>query len=229
MHVDAAYAGVALILPEYKHLTTHLAAFDSYNTNMHKWLLTNFDASLLYVKKRKNLIDALSITPSYLRNTHSESGLVTDYRDWQIPLGRRFRSLKIWFVVRTYGVQGLQAYLRKHIQLGEEFAEWVTGRPDLFTILSGPAFALTVLQIKPRMINGDARAENTESADAVTKLVYEKINAEGKIMLTSSVIEGKYVIRVVACTPKTEREHLRKAFDILVETAEEARRWTKEL
>jgi aromatic-L-amino-acid decarboxylase len=122
VHVDAAYAGVALICPEYQHLTSSFQHFHSFNTNMHKWLLTNFDASCLYVKKRKDLIDALSILPSYLRNEFSESGLVTDYRDWQIPLGRRFRSLKIWFVLRTYGINGLQAHIRKHVKLGELYA-----------------------------------------------------------------------------------------------------------
>lgn len=220
VHVDAAYAGVALILPEYQHYTTNLADFDSFNTNMHKWLLTNFDASLLYVKKRRNLIDALSITPTYLRNAHSESGLVTDYRDWQIPLGRRFRSLKIWFVVRTYGVEGLQAYLRNHIRLGEEFAAWVSERPDLFTIISGPAFAMTVLRINPEVLNGSTGIHGTMLGDAVTKDVYEMINAEGKIMLTSSVVGGRYVIRIVSGSPKTDREHLRKAYEILVETAQ---------
>jgi aromatic-L-amino-acid decarboxylase len=108
VHVDAAYAGAALVCPEYQHLTASFEHFHSFNMNMHKWLLTNFDASCLFVRKRKDLIDSLSIMPSYLRNEFSESGLVTDYRDWQIPLGRRFRSLKIWFVLRTYGVKGLQ-------------------------------------------------------------------------------------------------------------------------
>lgn len=224
VHVDAAYAGVALILPEYKHHTAPFAAFDSFNTNMHKWLLTNFDASLLYVRQRKHLIDALSITPSYLRNTHSESGLVTDYRDWQIPLGRRFRSLKVWFVVRTYGVQGMRAYLSNHIRLGEEFAAWVAGRPDLFAIVSGPAFAMTVLRVKPRAVNGGAKGvDGTVSGDALTKDAYEMVNAGGKIMLTSSVVGGRYVIRVVSGSPKTDREHLRKAFETLVEAAEKAR------
>ncbi len=220
VHVDAAYAGVALILPEYQHYTTNLAAFDSFNTNMHKWLLTNFDASLLYVKKRKMLIDALSITPPYLRNAHSESGLVTDYRDWQIPLGRRFRSLKIWFVVRTYGVEGLQAYLRNHIQLGEEFAAWVSERPDLFTIVSGPAFAMTVLRLNPQVLNGSAGSHAAMLGDAMTRDAYEMVNAGGEIMLTSSVVGGRYVIRIVSGSPKTDREHLRKAYGILVEMAQ---------
>ena len=121
IHVDAAYAGAAMVLPEYHRLSEKISFVDSLNFNMHKWLLTNFDASVLYVQKRRDLTDALSITPAYLRNEFTEKGLVTDYRDWQIPLGRRFRALKIWFVVRTYGVKGLQEHIRHHINLGNLF------------------------------------------------------------------------------------------------------------
>src|SRR6187402_2494096 len=142
VHVDAAYAGAALVCPEYQHLTASFEHFHSFDMNMHKWLLTNFDASCLFVRKRKDLIDSLSISPTYLRNEFSESGLVTDYRDWQIPLGRRFRSLKIWFVLRTYGVKGLQAHIRKHVKLGEVFAGLLETRTDLFEIVTGPNFAL---------------------------------------------------------------------------------------
>ncbi|KAL9610212.1 MAG: hypothetical protein Q9167_005061, partial [Letrouitia subvulpina] len=214
------------------HHTAPFPAFDSFNTNMHKWLLTNFDASLLYVRTRKPLIDALSITPAYLRNARSESGLVTDYRDWQIPLGRRFRSLKIWFVLRTYGVLGLRAYLRNHIRLGEEFAGWVRGRQDLFTVVSGPAFALTVVRVNAPVsspgtangfVKGEAEKDVGKRGDDVTREVYERINAGGKIMLTSTVVGERYVIRVVSGNPQTDREHLRKAFDVLVETAEDVR------
>jgi aromatic-L-amino-acid decarboxylase len=183
---------------------------------MHKWLLTNFDASCLYVKKRKDLIDALSIMPSYLRNEFSESGLVTDYRDWQIPLGRRFRSLKIWFVLRTYGIKGLQAHIRKTIKLGETFAELLETRTDLFEIVTGPSFALTVFTIVPKVAG---RAEQ----DKITKDVYETINKRGKIYITSSVVDGVYVIRVVSANPLAEEKYIRKAFKILVETTEELR------
>lgn len=114
LHVDSAYAGSSLICPENRQelIPNGLVKTHSFNFNPHKWLLTNFDCSAFWVKERKYLLDALSITPAYLRNKASESGLVTDYRDWQIPLGRRFRSLKLWFVMRTYGVIGLQNYIR---------------------------------------------------------------------------------------------------------------------
>ena len=242
-HVDAAYAGGALVCPEYQHHTKHFASFDSFDTNMHKWLLTNFDASCLYVRKRKDLTDTLSITPAYLRNAQSDSGLVTDYRDWQIPLGRRFRSLKIWFVLRTYGIKGLQEYIRNHIRLGEKFAEWIAARPDLFTKVAGPAFALNVLAIKPleapeaiessypngteHLANGitptTSAKGNFTKANTITKEVYDKITERGEVMLTSTLLGERYVIRIVSANPQTDEEHLKRAFDILVSTAEEVR------
>jgi aromatic-L-amino-acid decarboxylase len=213
VHVDAAYAGAALVCPEYHHLTEPFKHFHSFDMNMHKWLLTNFDASCLYVKKRKDLIDALSIMPSYLRNEFSESGLVTDYRDWQIPLGRRFRSLKIWFVLRTYGVKGLQAHIRKTVRLGETFAGLLETRKDLFEIITGPDFALTVFNVVPKVAG-------KEEQDKITRDVYELVNKRGEIYITSSVVGGVYVIRVVSANPMAEEKYLRKAFRILVETTE---------
>ncbi len=195
----------------------------------------------MYVKKRRNLIDALSITPSYLRNEFSDSGLVTDYRDWQIPLGRRFRSLKIWFVMRTYGIQGLKAHIRNHVQLGELFHSLVKSRPDLFRVLTPPAFALTVITIVPRPsspsvtaasqpnpaheaytndFTPDAGSQATVDANAITKEVYELVNRQGEIFLTSSVIAGHYAIRVVSANPKAEEKYIRRAFEILEQAAE---------
>ncbi|MCJ1243181.1 hypothetical protein MMC30_000378 [Trapelia coarctata] len=261
VHVDAAYAGAALVCEEYQHHTEHFAAFDSFNMNMHKWLLTNFDASCLFIRYRASLTSALSITPSFLRNNFSASGLVTDYRDWQIPLGRRFRALKIWFVLRTYGISGLKAHIRNHVKIGEMFTGLVIGRADLFKVLTPPAFALTVLTVVPRssgtanavngaIANGTANgetqvgvADGLESenkalslsngevphsdvdtlakANETTKEVYELINSRGEIFLTSAVVNGIYIIRVVSANPKAEEKYLRRAFDILVETAEE--------
>lgn len=216
VHVDAAYAGAALVCPEYQHLTAPFEHFHSFDMNMHKWLLTNFDASCLFVRRRKDLIDALSIMPSYLRNEYSESGLVTDYRDWQIPLGRRFRSLKTWFVLRTYGVKGLQAHIRKHVKFGEIFAGLLGSRKDLFEITAKPAYALTVFNIVPKL-------EDKKEQDTITKDVYELVNKRGEIYITSSVVGGVYVIRVVSANPLAEEKYLKKAFKILVETAEEVR------
>ncbi|KAI9785417.1 MAG: hypothetical protein M1816_000432 [Peltula sp. TS41687] len=243
VHVDAAYAGAALVCEEYQHLTEHFERFHSFNMNMHKWLLTTFDASCLFLRDSKSLTDTLSITPSYLKNEFSESGRVTDYRDWQISLGRRFRALKIWFVMRTYGLQGLKSHIRGHVKLGELFHSLVASRPDLFQIFTPPAFALTVFYVssqhhekgrtalyvpqKEEGITNGSRLENgtsdseTLDSDALTKDVYETINGMKEYFLTSTVVGGRYVIRVVSANPKSEEKYVRRLFDILVQTTED--------
>lgn len=127
MHIDAAYAGSACICPEYRSMIDGVEYADSFNFNPHKWLCVNFDCSAYWVKDRAELVNALSVIPSYLRNKASDAGEVIDYRDWQIPLGRRFRSLKLWFVLRTYGVEKLQEFIRSCIALAKEFEEMVAG------------------------------------------------------------------------------------------------------
>ncbi|ORY63216.1 pyridoxal-dependent decarboxylase conserved domain-containing protein [Pseudomassariella vexata] len=216
VHVDAAYAGVALICPEYQHLSQNLDKFHSFNTNMHKWMLTNFDCSVLWVRCRRWLIEALGVSLAILRNDYTDSGLVTDYRDWQIPFGRRFRSLKIWFVVRTYGIKGLQAHIRKHIGFGEMFAGLVKTRQDLFEIVTGPRFALTVFKLQGKEIEG----ATLEDQNAVTKTLHDVVNAEGKIFLSSTVVGGVFAIRHCPSTPFVEAEHVKHHFQVLVEAAE---------
>lgn len=245
IHCDAAYAGSALVLPEYQHISKQMMFVDSFNMNMHKWLNVNFDASMLYVQKRKDLTDALSITPSYLRNQFSDSGLVTDYRDWQIPLGRRFRSLKIWFVLRTYGVEGLRAHVRNGLQLGDLFADLIRSRSDLFSITAPPRFALTVFSVNSRRkqqpeLNGvadgaDPRPDQDrqiaiqpplqdtqlEEANALTKEVYEIIDQGKEFFITSSVVGGVYAIRIVSANMLAEEKYVRQMFDLLVRTTED--------
>lgn len=181
---------------------------------------------------------------------------MTDYRDWQIPLGRRFRALKIWFVLRAYGVAALRDMVRAHVRLGESFAGWVRDRPDVFRLLAGPAYALTVLtcrapgrargQVPSRGVNGrgegrtmeelnngeeETRSEEAEGRDAdnaFTKMVYERLNEQGDFFLTSTVICGVYAIRVVSANEAAEEKYVRGAFDALVSTAETLRRETLE-
>lgn len=245
-HIDAAYAGAALILPKYAHLSATLSPFaSSISINMHKWLLTPFDASTLFIRQRRDLTNALSITPAYLRNPASEAGLVTDYRDWQIPLGRRFRALKIWFVVRTYGAQGLRDIVQRHIEMGEDFAGWIRGRGDLFAVLAGPAFALNVFTVIPPPSSsssttitaeakelpsnhnhnevGDSSRNALTEGNALTRTIYEAVNAAGKIFITSTLVNGVYAIRVVSANPLADIAHLRAGFDEIVRVAEDVR------
>ena len=245
IHVDAAYAGSALVCPEYQYLCPPIASFDSFNFNLHKWLLVNFDCSAFFIKKRRDLMDTYSITPSYLRNPHSDQGLVTDYRDWQIPLGRRFRSLKVWFVLRSYGVSGLRAFIRKHVELGVYFQNLLEQRKDLFRVETEAAFGLVTFQVKPKAVaeqdgnagvaanrpdpshgtlqngfQGDAEAQYAEMVNQRTKEVYESVNSKGDFFLTSTVIGGRYVIRVVSATTKSEEKWMKMLFEELMEVAE---------
>ena len=125
LHVDAAMSGTAALCPEFRHTHAGLEFADSYCFNPHKWMFTNFDCDCFYVADRKALVQTLSVVPEYLRNKASETGAVIDYRDWQIPLGRRFRALKLWFVIRHYGMEGLQYHIRQHVELAQQFARWV--------------------------------------------------------------------------------------------------------
>lgn len=216
VHIDAAYAGSALVTPEAQQSVGvhHLAHFHSFNFNMHKWLLTNFDASCVFVADRAWLEEALGSELHVYRNTYSDGGLVTDYRNWQIPLGRRFRSLKVWFVMRSYGVEGLQRYIRRGVAQGELFAGWLRARADLFEIITGPAFALTVFRLAPPGV------ESEEKKSELTRALYEEVNRSGKLWVTSTVLEGKFAIRVMTGNITTEEEHVKAAYELILATAE---------
>ena len=213
VHVDAAYAGAALVCPEIQNSTriSLIQTFHSFNMNMHKWLLANFDASCLYVRNRAWFVQALSINQAVYTNAASAGGLVTDYREWQIPLGRRFRSLKIWFVLRSYGIAGLQEYIRRTIKLGEGFAASVRERGDLFELVSGPSFALTVFRVV-----GSDEEERSER----TRRLYERVNASGKMWVTSTVLDGRFAIRFMTGVRTTGEVHVQRAVETLVREAE---------
>ncbi|MSR13043.1 MAG: aminotransferase class V-fold PLP-dependent enzyme [Gammaproteobacteria bacterium] len=204
LHVDAALAGSAAVCPEYQGLLHGLEFADSYSFNPHKWLLTNFDCSCLYVSDREALISALSITPEYLRNTATEAGTVVDYRDWQIPLGRRFRALKLWFVIRRYGLVGLQAHIRGQIALTCEFADWVRADPR-FEIMAPVALNLVCFRY---------RADNK-----FNQTLLETLNASGELFLSHTVLEGCYVLRMCVGQPRTEHRHIVQAWQAIVTLA----------
>jgi aromatic-L-amino-acid/L-tryptophan decarboxylase len=199
VHVDAAWAGVAALCEEHRHLLDGVELADSFCTDPHKWLLTAFDASLLWVRDAGALPAALSITPEYLRNADSESGAVVDYRDWQVPLGRRFRALKLWSVVHGVGLEGLRATIRAHIALATDLAEWVREDP-MFVVAAPPALALVCL----RVVTG----AGGDADDRASRAVLERINASGTALLTHTVVDGRYVIRVAIGATATRREHV---------------------
>ncbi|GAA4619304.1 pyridoxal-dependent decarboxylase [Saccharopolyspora hordei] len=205
LHVDAAYAGVAAICPELRWINDGVGEFaDSYCTNAHKWLLTNFDCSLLWLADRGPLVDALSILPEYLRNPATLSGEVIDYRDWQVPLGRRFRALKLWSVLRWYGASGLREHIRTGVGLAQEFADWVREDPRFELLEPHP---LGLVCFRPRFPE-----LSPEQAEERTHEVMESLNASGELYLTHTKVDGRTVLRFAVGSPQTERRHVLAAW-----------------
>jgi aromatic-L-amino-acid decarboxylase len=195
---------------------------DSLCFNPHKWLLTNFDCDCFWVADRAALIDALSITPEYLRNTASESGEVTDYRDWQIPLGRRFRALKLWLVIRHYGVEGLRAHIREHVRIAALFEGWVREDPR-FEVASPRNLSLVCFRLRDGT-QGDttvaALSDGRARADARNRALLDRLNASGKIFLTHTVLPSsdghdRVVLRMAIGATHTEERHVRAAWDLI--------------
>src|SRR5437868_12918961 len=147
LHVDAAMAGTAALCEEFRHIHKGLEAADSYCFDCHKWMFTNFDCTCFYVRNRTELTEALTITPEYLRNSASATGAVVDFRDWHIPLGRRFRALKLWLVIRSYGVEGLRAMVRRHIELTNQFVGWLRA-DSRFEIVAPVSLNLVCFRLK---------------------------------------------------------------------------------
>lgn len=193
VHVDGAYAGVAAVARELRFVNDGLELVDSYSVNPHKWLLTNFDCTAFWVADRAPLLGALSILPEYLRNPATESGAVLDYRDWQVPLGRRFRALKLWAVLRWYGADGLAAHVRGHIALAQELARWIAD-DERFEIAAPHPFALVCFRLR--------------AGEDATRTLMERINASGQAFLTHTVVNGSTVLRVAIGSPLTQRRHL---------------------
>jgi len=204
LHVDAAYAGSAAVCPELRWIHDGLELADSYAFNPHKWLLTNFDCCCFYVTDRAALVRALSILPEYLRNTATESGSVIDYRDWQVPLGRRFRALKLWFVIRHYGAEGLRRHIRSHVAAARELAAAVAADPGFE--LAAPAL-LGLVCLRHR------------GGDDVNQAVLDRVNASGRLHLTHTRLDGKLTLRVAVGGARTERHHVLRAWEQIRDTA----------
>ncbi|XP_062019397.1 phenylacetaldehyde synthase isoform X1 [Rosa rugosa] len=210
-HVDAAYAGSACICPEYRHYIDGVEKADSFNMNAHKWFLTNFDCSVLWIKDRNALVQALSTNPEFLKNKSSEANMVVDYKDWQVPLGRRFRSLKLWMVLRLYGLESLQSYIRNHINLAKKFEELVAQDPR-FEIVTPRLYSLVCFRLLPPHGNEACASKlNNDLLDAV--------NSTGKIFISHTVLSGIYILRFAVGAPLTEEKHVNAAWKVLQDEA----------
>lgn len=200
LHVDAAYGGTAALCPEFRHLQDGLELADSYAFNPHKWMFTNFDCDCFWVADRAALIRSLSILPVYLRNKATESGAVIDYRDWHIQLGRRFRALKLWFVIRHYGVAGLQHHIREHARLAQEFAGWVAADPD-FELAAPVPLSLVCFRHK--------------GGDETNRTLLETVNASGRAYLTHTLLDDRYTLRLAIGGTLTEEQHVRDIWQFI--------------
>jgi aromatic-L-amino-acid decarboxylase len=199
-HVDAAYAGTAMICEEFRHYQDGLELVDSYTFNPHKWMFTNFDCNVFYVADREPLIDAMSITPPYLRNRASDSGAVIDYRDWHVPLGRRFRALKLWFVLRSYGAEGIRHHVREHVRLARLLESRIEADARLEMVAPTP-FALVSFRHK--------------SGNEATTALAEAINASGHSFVTASQIDETSFIRVSIGQTLTAERHVDRLWDLI--------------
>ena len=206
LHVDGAMAGTAAVCPEFRWIHQGLEMADSYCFNPHKWMFTNFDCDCFYVADRRILIRTLSILPEYLRNQATESGAVIDYRDWHIPLGRRFRSLKLWFVIRHYGIEGLRYHIRRHVELARLFAGWIDADAH-FELAVAPPLNLVCFRHR--------------GGDAINRQIMDRLNAGGRLYLTHTMMNGKYTLRLCVGQTNTELRHVESAWRSIQEAAAE--------
>ena len=210
LHVDAAMSGTAALCPEFRYIHDGLELADSYCFNPHKWMFTNFDCDCFYVADRAALIKTLSVQPEYLKNKASESGGgesggVFDYRDWHIPLGRRFRALKLWFVIRHYGIEGLQSHIREHVKLSQEFASWVEA-DDRFELVVQPPLTLVCFRL-------------SRGSDEMNQQLLDDLNRSGKMFLTHTKLNDKLTLRFSIGQTNTERRHVEQAWALIQQTA----------
>jgi aromatic-L-amino-acid/L-tryptophan decarboxylase len=203
-HVDAAMSGTAALCPEFRHFQQGVEHADSYCFNPHKWMFTNFDCDCFYVADRNALIKTLSILPEYLKNQATESGAVFDYRDWQIPLGRRFRSLKLWFVIRHYGVEGLQFHIRRHVALAHEFAGWLMS-DERFEVVAPVPLNLVCFRYRGN--------------DDDNQRLMDRLNRSGDLYLTHTRLNDRLVLRFCVGQTNTEEKHVRRAWQRIQEEA----------
>ncbi|KXN87356.1 Aromatic-L-amino-acid decarboxylase, partial [Leucoagaricus sp. SymC.cos] len=248
IHVDAAWAGVALSCPEYREKLYHAEINEiatSFCTNFHKWGLVNFDCSTLWVRDRTLLTEALDITPPFLRSKESDSGLVIDYRNWHLALGRRFRSLKLWFVFRSYGAEGFRSYIKRCVDLNISFQSKLA-ESSLLELVTTPSLSLSVFRISPVALSSPAsttsfpttsspadsspassaisfpNSEPTlETLNTVTKTLFSRLSSRTDILLTQTILNGIFCIRFVVGSERTGLEDVYRAVDVLVEEAQD--------
>lgn len=207
VHLDAAWAGAAMIVPEYRELWAGVDGVDSMVFNPHKWLGAQFDCSAHFVRDPEDLVRTLAIRPEYLK-THGHDGIV-NYSEWSVPLGRRFRALKLWFLMRSYGLEGLRGRLRNHVDWSAALAERLRAEPD-FEITSEPVLSLFSFRFSP---------EGARDLDTLNQRLVDTINDDGRIYLTQTLLDGAKVVRFQVGQFDCTQEDVAFAFDVIIEIA----------
>ena len=205
LHVDAAMAGAAALCPEFRYLQEGLEYANSYTFNPHKWMLTNFDCSVLFIDDRDKITSAMSVIPEYLKNKGSESGEVIDYMDWSIPLGRKFRGLKLWQVINYYGIEGLQEYIREHVDNTQQLKTWIE-EDNNFEIVAPVPLNLICFKHK--------------KGSDFNRRLHEAINQTGKLYITKTKINNEYILRFSIGQATGTIDHIRKSWKLIQKIAE---------
>ncbi|XP_054706815.1 tyrosine decarboxylase-like [Uloborus diversus] len=207
LHVDAAYAGNACICPEFRHILEGIEYANSFSTDPSKWLPVNFDCCCFWVKNKHHLTQSMAVDPLYLQHAFSDE--VIDYRHWSITLSRRFRSLKLWFVIRHYGIEGLQKHIRNHIRLAKLFEKFVQ-EDKRFTVENKVTTGLVCFRL--------------EASNEMNKKLLFSINDSGKLYMVSAMLEDKYVIRFVICSPEASENDIGTAWEVITSYANKLRK-----
>jgi len=217
LHVDGAYAGMAALLPEFRWVLEGCHQADSVVINPHKWLFTPIDCSAFYCARPEVLRGAFSLVPEYLRTTESDQAAVRDFMDYGVQLGRRFRALKLWMVIRHFGWEGLAARIREHIRLGQQFRSWVDAHPDFERMAPAP---LSVVCFRARPADLRARAgEHDGYLDRLNEALLEEVNATGRAYLSHTRLNGRLTLRLAVGNLRTTEAHVREAWDLLQQHA----------
>lgn len=211
LHVDAAWAGSGAVCPEFRTLLDGVEQADSVVVNPHKWLFVPMDCSVLFVRDVDQLRETFSIVPEYLRT--AEQGEAVNLMDFGVQLGRRFRALKLWFVIRAFGVEGLRARIREHVRLGHALADWIDAEPTFERVAPVPFSTVCFRAVPPALLGDD------EALDRFNASLLDAINAEGPVFLSHTALRGRYVLRLAVSNLRTEERHVRQAWTLIRERA----------
>jgi aromatic-L-amino-acid decarboxylase len=210
LHVDGAYGGMAAVAPEFRHVLEGCERADSVVVNPHKWLFTPIDCSAFFVKEPALLKRTFSLVPEYLKT--AEQDAVNNYMDWGVQLGRRFRALKLWMIIRYFGHKGLAARIREHVRLGQQLARWVDEHPDFERTAPTP-FSTVCFRARPRRLVGDDSSEAQDYLERLNAGVMEAVNATGRAYLSHTKLNGRYTLRVAIGNLRTTEEHVRRVWE----------------